>query len=133
MSRLFRFELAFDGTPQGVGFLQGLANVGLWEVIEDGLYSLFETLPVCELGVDEPVSFWFTEYGLDRYDDSINRIADEIAENNWQLIGTSIDDDMKNAIYKDEFQVAFLRSDICERFILKYVDVKDIDEFRMSI
>ena len=29
MSKFYRFELAFDGQPQGVGFLQGLEDTGL--------------------------------------------------------------------------------------------------------
>ena len=81
MSRLFRFELAFSGEPQGVGFLQGLDDVGLLGFIRDDLYSLFDTLPIYEL--DEPVSFWFTEDGLRQYEDAINRIADEVSENGW--------------------------------------------------
>lgn len=27
--KFYRFELAFDGTPQGVGFLQGVDDIGL--------------------------------------------------------------------------------------------------------
>lgn len=128
MSKLFRFELAFDGEPQGIGFLQGLADIGLWDLVTMNLYSLFDTLPFCELDECEPVSFWFTEAGIDQYGDAINQIIDEISEVNWQLIGASIEDDLENVVYKDKFQVAFLYeyiTGVCPG----YVEVHDIDEF----
>ena len=129
MSRLFRFELAFSGEPQGVGFLQGLDDVGLLGFIRDDLYSLFDPLPIYEL--DEPVSFWFTEDGLRQYEDAINRIADEVSENGWQLIGASIDDSMENVIYKDMFQAAFPLEYIKSKQI-EYLNVNNVDEFILS-
>ena len=129
MSRLFRFELAFSGEPQGVGFLQGLDDVGLLGFIRDDLYSLFDTLPIYEL--DEPVSFWLTEDGLRQYEDAINRIADEVSENGWQLIGASIDDSMENVIYKDMFQAAFPLEYIKSKQI-EYLNVNNVDEFILS-
>ena len=129
MSRLFRFELAFSGEPQGVGFLQGLDDVGLLGFIRDDLYSLFDTLPIYEL--DEPVSLWFTEDGLRQYEDAINRIADEVSENGWQLIGASIDDSMENVIYKDMFQAAFPLEYIKSKQI-EYLNVNNVDEFILS-
>lgn len=129
MNKLFRFELAFSGEPQGVGFLQGLDDVGLLGFIRDDLYSLFDTLPIHEL--DEPVSFWFTEDGLRQYKDAINRIEDEVSGNGWQLIGASIDDRMENVIYKDMFQVAFPLEYIQSKQI-EYLNVNDVDEFFLS-
>ena len=85
MSRLFRFELAFSGEPQGVGFLQGLDDVGLLGFIRDDLYSLFDTLPIYEL--DEPVSFWFTEDGLRQYEDAINRLQTKCQKMAGSLLG----------------------------------------------
>ena len=130
MSKLFRFELAFFEEPQGVGFLKGLDDVDLWDVVKDDLYSLFDTLPIYEL--DEPVSFWFTEEGLEKYAGAINRVADELSEVGWQLIGTSINDDMKDILYKDVFQVAFPLEYIWV-MQLEYVNVTDVDEFLSAI
>lgn len=127
--KLFRFELAFDREPQGVGFLQGLADVGLWDIVTANLYSLFDTLPVCVLDEVEPVSFWFTEAGLELYGDAINQVIDEISEENWQLLGASMNDNLENAVYKDAFQVAFSREYIFGKHT-QYVEVLDIDKFR---
>ena len=65
--RFYRFELAFDGEPQGVGFLQGAEDVGLDNKDLLSLLDPFEKLPSPYL--DEPLGamFFFTEEGMDRY------------------------------------------------------------------
>jgi len=130
MSRLYRFELAFDGEPQGVGFLQGLDDIGLWNVVTSNLYSLFDILPAPKL--DESVSFWFTEYGVAWFEDAINQVIDEIAENNWQLLGAVIDDDLQESIYHDEFQAAF-HLEYIGSMSIEYVEVRDIGEFMQDV
>ena len=50
--RFYRFELAFDGEPQGVGFLQGAEDVGLDNKDLLSLLDPFEKLPSPYL--DEP-------------------------------------------------------------------------------
>ena len=128
MQKLFRFELAFEGEPQDVGFLQGLTDVGLWSVVESDLYAQFEALPAIELQHEGHISFWFTEAGLDRFDDAIDRVIDEIAEAGWNLIGAIIQEDLANAIYKDEYQAAFPYELVAGRG--EYVEVTDITEFK---
>jgi len=130
MSELFRFELSFDGEVQNVGFLQALDEVGLQEEVTDDLYSLFDTLPIPKLC--EPTSFWFTSAGIKRYRGAIDRVIDEIAENNWQLVGAYLEDSADNAIYKDDLQVAFQAEYILSRGI-KYVKVNDVDAFISSV
>lgn len=128
--KLFRFELAFNGEPQGIGFLEGLVVcVDLWRPIRIDLYSQFDTLPAYEIDEPDGVSFWFTEEGLSRYDDAINRVADELAaEGGWRLIGAAIDNPPDEILYQNAFQVAFPLE--CIRMMdIKYVPVTDVDEF----
>ena len=66
-----------------------------------------------------------------QYEDAINRIADEVSENGWQLIGASIDDSMENVIYKDMFQAAFPLEYIKSKQI-EYLNVNNVDEFILS-
>lgn len=133
MAKLYRFELAFDGEPQGVGFPQGLTDVELWKPVETDLYDCFESLPVPKLApgleLDEPVSFWFTEEGLSAFDDSINRVADEIAEKNWQLLGMWMEADLTDAIYHDKYQAA-CAVEYISGIPRQFVPVLDVDEFR---
>ena len=132
IQKFFRFELAFDGEPQDVGFLQGLVDAGLGSILTDDLYSLFDTLPHCGLDVYEPVSFWFTENGLEQFTDAINRVADELSSVNWQLLGATTETDLEYAVYKDAFQAAFLREDVMLGQS-EYVEVRDVDEFKSSV
>lgn len=123
--------------PDGLEYmLVGLYNITQDPIVvffarakKEKIYSLFDTLPIYEL--DEPVSFWFTEDGLRQYEDAINRIADEVSENGWQLIGASIDDSMENVIYKDMFQAAFPLEYIKSKQI-EYLNVNNVDEFILS-
>ena len=80
MERIYRFEGLFNGVPQGVGLFQELDEMALpiSEVRE--LTGLFDSLPCPDL--DEPVSFWFTEEGLQIYEAAINYINGRIALHN---------------------------------------------------
>lgn len=98
----------------------------------DDLYSLFDTLPHRDLDVCEPVSFWFTENGLEQFTDAINRVADELSSVNWQLLGATTETDLEYAVYKDAFQAAFLREDVMLGQS-EYVEVRDVDEFKSSV
>lgn len=105
--KLFRFELAFNGEPQGVGFLQGIIDISLQKSVEDNLYSLFDRLPSPELDYGgDPVTFWFTEYGLECFGDAINTVIKAITQINWQILGASMEEyDLSHAVYNDKFQV----------------------------
>lgn len=134
MERLYRFELAFDGEPQRVGFLQGLADIGLWYPVEVDLYAEFDILPAPkleapELNLGEKISFWFTEDGLNTFESAINRVADEIAEKNWQLLGSWMEADIKDSIYHDQYQAAF-SADYMARTWMQLVEVENIDGFK---
>lgn len=132
MGKLFRFELSFFGEPQGVGFLQGLDDVGLRGAIRDDLYALFDSLPIHELDQPGGVSFWFTEEGIRKYEEAIKRVADAISGKGWELIGASINDNLENAVYKDRFQVAFPLEYI-RTMQIEYADVPDVDVFVASV
>ena len=105
MEYFYRFELAFDGEPQGVGFLQGLDETGIPGQEVDGLYELFEKLPAprnCS-----GTSFWFTRSGLSYFSGSINAVIAVLADYNWQLLSGMMEDDLVNSVYHDEYQAAF--------------------------
>lgn len=107
MERLFRFELAFDGKPQNVGFLEGLIDVGLPKKQEHAFYEAFFSLPVPELEEEGIVSFWFTPKGLEKYKQTINGIIQAIAPYGWDLIGSSMESNTEDCIYQDDLQIAF--------------------------
>ena len=109
MSKFYRFELAFDGQPQGVGFLQGLEDTGLPKSTTDDIYHEFDLLPAQTLEGPSLPAFFFTDTGLDRFGAALDRIISELDEINWQLLGYIMEDDLANAIYYDECQAAFDR------------------------
>ena len=109
MSKFYRFELAFDDQPQGVGFLQGLKDTGLPKAITDDIYHEFDLLPAQTLEDPGLPVFFFTEAGLDRYGAVLDRIISALDEINWQLFGYIMEDDLTNAVYYDVWQAAFDR------------------------
>ena len=131
MEKLYRFELAFEGEPQDVGFLQGLDDVGLWPELTEELYALFDGLPIRELETEERISCWFTEAGLERFGDAIDRIIDEISGAGWQLIGASIRANLTDALYRDEYQAFFAYERVAGE--VNYVELDDVGEFRKKM
>lgn len=83
--RFYRFELAFDGEPQGVGFLQGAEDVGLDNKDLLSLLDPFEKLPSPYL--DEPLGamFFFTEEGMDKFMPYINAFVKALEPHGWSL------------------------------------------------
>ena len=84
-----RFELAFDGEPQGVGFMTGLEDVGLPTHIESQLHQPFDDKlesPIIRSMTHEPVEFWFTDLGLETFWPAIRDIARKIAKYDWSLL-----------------------------------------------
>ena len=113
--RFYRFELAFDLQPQGVGFLNGLTDaidnprtVGrLMDDFDknlkcpwlDEVYTRFQTM------------FFFTEEGLKRFAPSINAIIKALKPRGWTLLGLVLDEEDQSAIvYHDEYQAAWTRA-----------------------
>lgn len=108
MERLFRFELAFDGEPQNVGFLEGLADIGLPKNQQDAFYAAFSSLPAPDLYGEETVSFWFTQKGMEKYKQIINEIIQAISPYGWEIIGSSMEANIEDCVYQDDLQVAFV-------------------------
>lgn len=107
--RYFRFELAFGGEPQNIGFLMGLDDIGLDIHREVELLAPFESLP-CPLLHEKRLEFWFTEDGLRRYSDGLMDVARAIRKRNWQLIYAVFDangEDIEHRVYYDRWQAAW--------------------------
>lgn len=122
---LYRFELAFCGEEQGVGFLQGLDDTPLFDSMKGEFYHLFDSLPVppiLETPDDSAVMSWFTEKGLAQYAEALNSIIYELSAVDWQIIGMVMDIDTdesyclrsSDALYADEYQMVFSYSDVAE-------------------
>lgn len=106
--RYFRFELAFDGEAQNIGFLTGIDDIGLDIHCEVELLAPFESLPCPH--IHTRCEFWFTEDGLCRYQDALMDIARTIRKKNWQLIYAVFDaseEDLGNRVYCDKWQAAW--------------------------
>lgn len=107
-TRYFRFELAFDGVPQEVGFLTGVDDIGLDMKSENELLAPFESLPCPR--VHTRCKFWFTESGLRRYADDLTAFAKRIRKENWDLIYAvfeASEEDLKQRVYHDRWQAAW--------------------------
>lgn len=110
MNTYHRFELAFDGDPQYIGFMQGLEDVGLPINIESRLHQPFDDnlkSPIIRGYTQKPVEFWFTDLGLKTFWPAILDIAKEIEEYDWSLLYLSKIDDISTAIYRDSYQAAW--------------------------
>lgn len=108
--RFYRFELAFDGEPQGVGFLQGAEDVGLDNKDLLSLLDPFEKLPSPYL--DEPLGamFFFTEEGMDKFMPYINAFVKALEPHGWSLLGYVLyEGDYSTSIYHDAYQAAWTR------------------------
>ena len=81
---LFRFELFFDGTYQGVGFLQGLDDMCEPAAYRRLMKPFKDSLPV-PMNLDQPSSFWFTEKGLQKFGDAIDEINRYASGTGWDI------------------------------------------------
>ena len=105
--RFYRFMLAFDGIPQGVGVFQGLTDTGLSKASQNAFYKAFDCLESPELEDAEYPEFWFTELGLDTFHQVLDDLAAKLEPLGWSLMGGVMEDDMSQTIYSDPFQVAW--------------------------
>lgn len=55
MSKLYRFELAFEGEPQGSGLFQCLRDAEISPIREDELCALFKNFPEVDLSKFSPL------------------------------------------------------------------------------
>lgn len=108
--KFYRFELGFNEEPQGVGFLQGIDEIGLPIEQERGLLALFRDLPCPR--IKEKCEFWFTEYGLLQYADALNAVDHSIRDYGWYLVGKIMEEnDLTTTLYYDLWQAAWSPKD----------------------
>lgn len=124
--KLFRFELAFDGEPQDIGILRGLDDIGLSEGVSVNIEEDFNELPCPKLS--EAVSFWFTEFGVQTFQATLDYLVEQSMELNWQILyaelpGVSI----SKALYADQFQVA-LPLGMVEELCPQYRELRTVSD-----
>ena len=107
--KFYRFELAFDGTPQGVGFLQGVDDIGLSNKKFTALMDPFDELPCPRLtDFESRVLFFFTEEGLKKFAPAIDAISKAIGPRGWSLLGLVLDEcSFEHSLYHDALQAAW--------------------------
>ena len=117
MKRLYRFELAFLGEPQGIGFLVGLRDTGITEETIDALIKEFDDkLPLPhyeELNYNKSVGYpasYFTEKGKEVFYPTISTIINHVQslDNEWEVIEEMIE--VNDTLYEDEFQSIVLKA-----------------------
>lgn len=107
METFYRFELAFDDELQNVGLLHGLDGTGLRDEITQALYAPFDKdLPIYKL--DKHITWWFTEAGLHKFAHAVDCIINAIADHGWQVYGSVMENDRKQALIHDIYQACFL-------------------------
>lgn len=112
--RFYRFELAFDGEPQDVGFLQGIDDIGLGTKTEACLLDQFAELACPDLAsilMGEQVSFWFNQEGMETFLPAIRNVQTHILDRGWEILFAVMDvtaEELKErAVYADKHQAAF--------------------------
>lgn len=103
---LYRFEASFDGEPQGCGMFTTLYDIGMPNPKPKLIENMFQHLKSPNL--DEPASFWFTEYGLLKFIDAIIYMMTAIEPYGWNLTmaTTRYDTNSPDVLYKDDMQIA---------------------------
>ena len=128
--KFYRFELAFSGEPQDVGFLQGLDDVGLDDAERQALYQPFnEYLKSREVETDDgsDVVCFFTEAGVSRFKRDIDNIIQAIAPMGWSLLGTVMEEaDYEFACYHDEYQAAWSRTYLGGA--AQYIEIRAVED-----
>lgn len=137
---LYRVELGFMGEPQGVGLFQGLDDTPLPFNQKEEFNEAVKGLAV-PLGVESPdgsdIVFFFTDKGLKTISCALNAVNQELNDVDWQMLGMRLELGeescgltLLDAIYVDEYQVAFSHSDLVEaihRYVYQEVSAIDTD------
>lgn len=124
--KLFRFELAFDGEPQDIGILRGLDDIGLPEGVSVNIEEDFNELPCPKLS--EAVSFWFTEFGVQTFQATLDYLVEQSRELNWQILYAELPGmSISKALYADQFQVA-LPLGMVEELCTQYRELRAISD-----
>ena len=124
--KYWRFQLAFDGEPQGVGFLTGIEDVGLPGDKEVDLLDEFQSLP-CPT-VYCPCEFWFTAEGVHKYRTALQKMAEQISPYNWTLTYAMMDasvEDYNAAVYKDALQIAWDKKKVPNHDTVEYKELEN--------
>jgi hypothetical protein len=104
----YRFEAWLEGEPSGVGFMQGLQDIGIGEEEENRLLARFnEELPYPPDDILEMTctKSWFTEAGYEYFRPEIDAICTTYWETDmWEAIRLEAET-LDNIIYEDEYQV----------------------------
>lgn len=131
--KFYRFELAFSGEPQDVGFLQGLDDVGLGDAERQALYQPFnEYLKSREVETDDgsDVVCFFTEAGVSRFERDIDNIIQAIAPMGWSLLASVMEEpDYDNALYHDQYQAAWSRTYL--GISVQYAEIRAVKEINL--
>ncbi len=110
--RLIRITLSFEGSDQHVGLFQGLHDA-LGEKAAENLFQPFDerlaSPPISE--DDLPVTFWFTNDGLDEFMPELNFILKQLHKHAWGFIVKTIDFSGQ-PYYIDKFQAALGHSGV---------------------
>lgn len=117
--KIFRYELHFFGEEQGVGFIQGLADVGIPEYLIDTLISrLDREMPIPDFssfdyrtGTEYPASY-FSDRGLAAFRRDIETIVSYIEEldNGWEVVLLERNMPDTGIVYQDAFQLMIKQS-----------------------
>lgn len=103
--KLYRFELSYDGEPQGIGLLAGIGELGFSEEFEEWLLHDFDQyLPISPL--TQSATFWFREDGLRRFQQALDMLIQEVREKGWDVDLRVKEMEMDAVIYQDIYQVA---------------------------
>lgn len=115
MGGLYRYELAFNGELQDIGFLQGMYELGLDDGRADDLVRNFDTLMKIPSGVFCPnARSFFTEKGIDVSREDISRLVSAYREHGlFQVAVGTLQEvmlDVDDILYSDDYQ-AIIRQD----------------------
>ena len=108
--KLYRFELAFEGEPQGVGLFNGIYEAVPDPDLADRLQDRFTALPVPH--VTRECKFWFTGIGLAASLRPLLDVMRVIGEHGWSLAVAVIDRPEAGPAYENPFQIAYAPEDI---------------------
>lgn len=131
--KFYRFELAFDGEPQDVGFFQGIDDIGIPIALRQKLYQPFnERLesPMVEADDCSAVVFFFTEQGLAQFAKDIDCIIQVIEPMGWSLLASVMEEpDYDNALYHDQYQAAWSRTYL--DISVQYAEIRAVKEINL--
>ena len=108
------------------GILRGLDDIGLPEGVSVNIEEDFNELPCPKLS--EAVSFWFTEFGVQTFQATLDYLVEQSRELNWQILYAELPGmSISKALYADQFQVA-LPLGMVEELCPQYRELRAISD-----